>query len=81
MRVVSREILGLYYLLPVGDNNLNEKPMELNQTAYEMYRFLSQGMSVEEVSKVLADKYGVTSSEVQPDVVSCYDRLHSKGIL
>ena len=73
--------MGINYLLPVGEDNLKVRPMELNDTAFEIYQLLSNGFSIGEVSGILAQKYGISRDEIHADVTSCYNSFHSKGIL
>ena len=81
MRVITRNVMGINYLLPVGEDNLKVRPMELNDTAFEIYQLLSNGFSIGEVSGILAQKYGISRDEIHADVTSCYNSFHSKGIL
>jgi len=81
MRVLIREVLGSHYLVPIGEENLGSKPMELNETAYEIYQLLLRGKTVEEVSEELAASYHAPVELIREDVVSCYNRFRSRGII
>ncbi|MCR5639944.1 MAG: PqqD family protein [Lachnospiraceae bacterium] len=81
MKVLVREVLGVHYLVPIGEEHPGQKPMELNETAYEIYQLLSRGKTVEEVSACLAEQYRVSPSQVQEDVMSCYNEFCSRGII
>ena len=80
MEVITRDVLGTHFLIPVGED-YDTCPIELNETAYEIYKGLSKGQSIEEISTILAEQYGISCAQVQGDVASCYNNLHSKGII
>lgn len=80
MKVLLKEVLGFHFLIPM-DDDLDLKPVELNQTAFEMYQLFVEGKSTEQVTDILSAQYQIPTAELHSDVVSCYDSLHSKGII
>lgn len=81
MEVLMREVFGTHYLIPLCGEGAMQPPMELNETAYEIYQLLSEGKTIEEVTAFLSQQYQIAAEDVQPDVVSCYHSFHSKGII
>ena len=80
MEVITRDVLGTHFLIPVGED-CNLLPMELNETAYEIYTRLSRGETIEFICVALAKQYGMSVADLQDDVTSCYNNLHSKGMI
>lgn len=81
MEVLMREVFGTHYLIPLCGEGAMQPPMELNETAYEIYQLLSEGKTIEEITTILSQQYQIAAEDVQPDVVSCYHSFHSKGII
>ncbi|MBR0430264.1 MAG: PqqD family protein [Lachnospiraceae bacterium] len=76
-----REVFGTHYLIPLCGEGAMQPPMELNETAYEIYLLLSEGKTIEEITTILSQQYQVAAGEIQSDVESCYHSFHSKGII
>ena len=81
MEVLMREVFGTHYLIPLCGEGAMQPPMELNETAYEIYQLLSEGKTIEEITTILSQQYQIAVEDVRPDVVSCYHSFHSKGII
>jgi hypothetical protein len=81
MEVLMREVFGTHYLIPLCGEGAMQPPMELNETAYEIYLLLSEGKTIEEITTILSQQYQIAAEEIQSDVESCYYSFHSKGII
>ncbi|MBP5265757.1 MAG: PqqD family protein [Lachnospiraceae bacterium] len=81
MKVLMREVFGTHYLIPLCGEGAMQPPVELNETAYEIYQLLSEGKTIEEVTTCLSQQYQIAAEELQSDVESCYQSFYSKGII
>ena len=69
---------GLYWLLDMAQSGACYKePVPLNAAGAEIWEMIARGMSEEDISERLSEKYGVSKSEAQADVHDFVMQLRS----
>lgn len=77
-----REITGDYIVVPVGENYLDfGAVISLNETGAFLWAQLQNECSVDELSRALADEYGIGLDEAAADAEEFAGLLKQHGLL
>lgn len=78
---VSQKISDKTVLVCINDNKERFSGMvELNDTAADIWKFISKGYTKEKVAQKLTEKYDVSYNDAMNAVVNMYKKLIDSGI-
>ncbi len=61
-----------------AENNIM---IELNETSSEIWDFISQGLSADEIAKKISEEYGISLEKAENDVNKLIDNMAQAGVL
>ncbi len=77
-----KEIAGEYIVIPLG--SLSEEmnvTITLNETGKDIWKFLEENKSEEEIVKLILEKYDVSEEKAQQDVQNFINQMIEKGFI
>ncbi|MBR5232624.1 MAG: PqqD family protein [Clostridia bacterium] len=81
-KVILRSVAGEYMLMPVGETVSEYNGIfMLTESAYLLWKAITDGGEKEDLEKVLKDEYGIDDETAEADVTEFIEKLHSYGIV
>ena len=71
-----RKAAGSFWLLDLSQSGKKEKlPLELNESAAQIWQMYEMGLEPEAIAEKLAEQYGVSTDRVRKDVAEFFSTL------
>ena len=75
-----RKAAGSWWLLDITQSGKCEKlPMELNESAAQIWQLYEQGLEAEEIASVFGKRYEVSKEEILEDVIQFFTMIESSN--
>ena len=79
---VLREIVGEYFIIPIGSESINNNRMiTVNEAGKTLWDALQKDISVDGLMKIMLDTYDVDEQILRADVDSFLETLRGAGLL
>lgn len=79
---VKQQVGDVTIVVAIGELGKEFHSMiQLNHTAADIWDWLAQGISGEDVAKLLAEKYSIELSKAQKDAGKIIDKMISAGVV
>ena len=79
---VLREIVGEYFIIPIGDESINNNRMiTVNETGKILWDALQKDISFDGLMKIMLDTYDVDEQTLRADVDEFLTKIRDAGLL
>ena len=79
---VLREIVGEYFIIPIGSESINNNRMiTVNEAGKTLWDALQKDISVDGLIKIMLDTYEVDEQVLRADVDEFLEKIRAAGIL